>query len=375
VTLHLSPGVDRARLTISGHVVDARGMPVDGALVEAFAGAESETSSGAQALSGAEGRFVLAALDDGSYDVRATTRSEGTAIVHGVRAGASDVELRLGSPRALLHGIVRDAAGKPVTAFTVVAWPRIGVFGSGPDERATVIDPEGRYALPLAPGTYRVSAAARGFARAPDQTIDVGDSGAEADFTLARGSRIFGRVVERGSGTALAGANVAFEGHALDDGIGLATDATTDADGAFSLDGLPAGRTSLNVQAQGHNGRILGALEVPREGALGPLTIDLATTPPGEDPTTELVGISAMLGARPEGMLILSVTPGGGAADAGLVPGDIVLTIDGQSVEPLGFVGSIQMIRGPEDSFVTLTVKRKDGSVQTIVVRRKRINF
>ena len=94
---------------------------------------------------------------------------------------------------------------------------------------------------------------------------------------------------------------------------------------------------------------------MPREGALGPLTIDLAKTAPGEEPTTEFVGIAAVLGARPEGMLVLSVTPGGGAADAGLVAGDIVLAIDGQSVEQLGFVGSIQMIRGPEDSFVTLS--------------------
>ena len=73
-----------------------------------------------------------------------------------------------------------------------------------------------------------------------------------------------------------------------------------------------------------------------------------------------------MLAARPEGMVILSVGPGGGAAEAGLVAGDIVLTIDGQSVEPLGFVGSIQMIRGPEDTIRHLGVKRKDGSVQTI---------
>ena len=312
---------------------------------------------------------MLAALDDGSYDVRATTRSEGAAIVHGVRAGAGDVELRLGSPRrdpARRRARRRRQAGHRVHRRRLAARRRLR---RGPEERATVIDPEGRYALPLPPGTYCVSAAARGFARAPDQTIDVGDSGAEADFTLARGSRIFGRVVERGSGKALAGANVAFEGHALGDEIGLATDATSDADGAFSLDGLPAGRTSLNVQAQGHNGRILGALDVPREGALGPLTIDLAKTPPGEDPTTELVGIAAMLGARPRRHAHPQRRARRRRGRRGARPGDIVLTIDGQSVEPLGFVGSIQMIRGPEDSFVTLTVKRKDGSVQTIVVR------
>jgi S1-C subfamily serine protease len=138
---------------------------------------------------------------------------------------------------------------------------------------------------------------------------------------------------------------------------------------------LPAGRQSLNVQAAGHNGRILSALQVPPDGALGPLTIDLAPVKPGEEPTTEFVGIAAGIAARPEGMVVTSVIPGGGAADAGLVVGDTILQIDGQDVEPLGFVGSIQMIRGPEDSIVTLVVKRKDGSVQTIPVRRKRVNF
>jgi hypothetical protein len=331
--------------------------------------------AGAQTLSGADGRFTLAALDDAEYGLRATTRTQGSALVRGVHAGAHDVELRLGAATAVLHGTVRDGSGKVLTAFTVVARLREGIFGQGPEERATVIDPEGRYALPLPAGKYAVSAAARGYARSHDENVEVGDDGAEHDFTLARGSRIFGRVVERGSGKALSGANVSFEGHALNDDIGISSDAQTSADGSFSLEGLPAGRQSLNVQAAGHNGRILGALEVPADGALGPLTIDLAPTKPGEEPTTELVGIGAGIGARPEGMIVISITPSGGAADAGLVVGDTILTIDGQSAEELGFIGSIQLIRGPEDSIVVLVVKRKDGSAQTIPVRRKRVSF
>jgi hypothetical protein len=377
LTVRLVPGADRPRLAISGRVVDGNGLPVDGALVEAYAppSQAGNEAPGAQTLSGDDGRFTLAALVDAEYSVRATTRTQGSALVRGVHGGAHDVELRLGAASAVLHGTVRDGSGKVLTAFTVVARLREGIFGQGAEERATVIDPEGRYALPLPAGKYAVSAAARGYARSHDETVEIGDEGAEHDFTLARGSRIFGRVVERGSGKALSGANVSFEGHAINDDIGLSTDAVTAADGSFSLDGLPAGRQSLNVQAAGHNGRILGALEVPTDGALGPLTIDLAPTKPGEEPTTEFVGIGAGIAARPEGMIIISVTPSGGAADAGLVVGDTILTIDGQSAEELGFIGSIQLIRGPEDSIVVLVVKRKDGSVQTIPVRRKRVTF
>jgi len=377
LVLHLAAGAEPERKRIGGHVVDARGQPVDGGLVEAFPPPRDvgEESAGAQTLSGIDGRFTLDGLVDGTYDLRATTHASGGVMVRGVKAGTADVELKLGATTTMLRGTVTDGAGKPITAFTIVAWPREGVFGRGPEERATVVAPDGRYVLPLPAGTYMVSAAARGFSSALDRSVDVGDGGAEADFQLARGSRIFGRVVERVGGAPIAGAIVAFEGNAIDDPIGISTDATSDADGAFAIEGVPAGRQSINVQAAGHNGRILGALDVPKEGALGPLTIDLAKTPAGEDPSTEFVGIAATLRGSPEGMLVVNVAPGGGASDAGLVAGDLILAIDGQDVEPLGFVGSIQMIRGPEGSIVTLTVKRKDGSVQTIPVVRKRVSF
>ncbi len=377
LTLRLAPGGARARLAISGHVVDRGGRPVDGALVEAFGspGADGNGPSGAQTLSGVEGDFTLAPLDDTTYTLRAVTRSEGSVMRGGVRAGAGDVELRLGAATSVLRGTVRDAGGKPLTAFTVVAWPRQGVLGRGPRESATVIDAQGHYELPLPTGKYLVAAAARGFARSEDRTIDLGDDGATLDFTLRGGSRIFGRVVERDGGAPIAGADVVFEGASLEDGITLSMETISDADGAFGIDGVPPGRQSLNVQAAGHNGRILGALAVPAEGQLGPLTIDLAQTARGEEPRTEFVGIAAGIGARPEGMVITEIVPGGGAADAGLVAGDIILSIDGQSVAALGFVDAIQLIRGPEDTVVTLVIQRKDGSVQTIAVRRKRVNF
>ncbi|MGZ3407472.1 MAG: carboxypeptidase regulatory-like domain-containing protein, partial [Polyangia bacterium] len=378
MTLRLARGADRARLAIGGRVVDRAGRPVDGALVEAFGkpGFDGDGPAGAQTLSGVDGAFLLAALEDARYTLRATSRGEGGVIVDGVPAGKRDVELRLGAPTAALHGVVRDGAGKPITAFSVVAFPIEGVLGRGPELRATIIDPEGRYTLPLPTGHYAVAAAARGFARSPDRAVDVGEDGAELDFALRGGSRIFGRVVERVGGAPIAGADVMFEGAALQDGITVSSDTRSGADGSFAIEGVPSGRQSLNVQAAGHDGRILGALAVPSEGTLGPLTIDLAKTAPGEEPKTEFVGIAAGIGARPEGMVIISVAPGGGAADAGLVVGDIIRTIDGQRVGgDVGFVDAIQMIRGPEGTIVVMTVQRKDGSVQTIPVTRKRVTF
>jgi hypothetical protein len=262
-----------------------------------------------------------------------------------------------------------------VLAFSVVARMREGLLGRGPEERATVIDPQGHYELPLAPGSYEIAAAARGFARTPWQNVELAEEAVTVDFMLRGGSRVFGTVVERGSSRPLAGAHVVEEGEAMGDGVTLATDAVTAADGSFNLAGMAPGRHSLNVQAAQHDGRIIAGITLPSEGAVGPLTIDLKASAPGEEPKTELTGIAAQLSATPEGMHIDGVVPGGGGADAGLEAGDMITAVDGQSVENTGFVDAIQLIRGPEDTIVMLTVRRKNGSVQEIPVRRKRINF
>jgi Carboxypeptidase regulatory-like domain/PDZ domain len=377
LTLRLLPGADAPRATIAGRVVDGRGQPVDGALVEAWAyGSDgNKTPAWAQTLSRADGGFTLTELDDATYNLRASARGEGAVARAGVRAGSRDVELRLGAAEAGIRGVVRDGSGKPVTAFTVLAFPRLGPLARGPEERATVIDAQGRYALLLPAGSYVVSAAARGFARSDERTVEVRDTPVDVDFTLRGGSRVFGRVVERGSAKPLQGARVELEGDAHGDGVTLAYDTRSGADGAFTLDGLSQGRHSILVEADGHDGRIVSGLQVPADGALGPLAIDLAPVKPGEEPKTELVGIGAVIGADESGahLVIKNAMPGGGAAEAGLGAGDIILAIDGDAVEQGTFAEAIQKIRGPESSVVVLTVQRKDGSTQVIPVRRLRI--
>jgi hypothetical protein len=306
--------------------------------------------------------------------LRASARGLAGTVKRGVRAGSRDVVLTLGAATAPLRGSVRDGSGKPVPAFTVVARMREGVMGQGPEERATVIDADGRYELPLAPGTYEVAAAARGLARSSWQRVTIGEGGATLDFTLSGGGRVFGRVVERGTNTPIAGARVNIEGDAVGDDVTTVSEATTHDDGSFTLDGLAPGRQSLAVAAASHNGRILSGLQVPPDGALGPLNIDLSAVKRGEEPQTEFVGIAAMLGADPAGLLIKGVAPGGGTAEAGLGSGDVIVAIDGQDAATLGFGEAVQLIRGPEDSVVTLTVKR-GGATSVVPVKRKRVNY
>ena len=54
--------------------------------------------------------------------------------------------------------------------------------------------------------------------------------------------------------------------------------------------------------------------------------------------------------------------------------GDAILAVDGESVVSLGFEGTIQRIRGPEGTTVSLLIRRGDGGAPApISVIRRRI--
>jgi C-terminal processing protease CtpA/Prc len=107
-------------------------------------------------------------------------------------------------------------------------------------------------------------------------------------------------------------------------------------------------------------------------GELGPLTIDLAEVARGEQPTMEYVGIGAVLRASGDAMVIEEVVPGGGAAEVGLLPGDGIVSIKNVPAVTLGFAGSVQLIRGPEGTFVHLTVRRNGDAFWRDIRRRAR---
>jgi hypothetical protein len=146
----------------------------------------------------------------------------------------------------------------------------------------------------------------------------------------------------------------------------LAT-SVTDGQGGFELRGLGAGTFSLSASAADHHGRVLSGLALAEGGTLGPLQVQLTPTRPGEQPRIELVGIGAVLAAQGDALVIGQVLPGGGAAEAGLAPGDAVLSVDGQSVVELGFEGAIGRIRGPEGTTVRLEV-RPAGAADPVIM-------
>lgn len=84
------------------------------------------------------------------------------------------------------------------------------------------------------------------------------------------------------------------------------------------------------------------------------------------------VGIGVTITAQEElgGMRIEAVTAGGPAEEAGLLPGDIIIEVEGEKTLDLGMTGTRTKVRGEEGTFVTLTILRGEESFPVSVERR-----
>ena len=242
---------------------------------------------------------------------------------------------------------------------------------------ATVVDASGRFEIRnIPPGPVMVTASAPGRLPSPEveAVIPEHPGVAEVELRLGQGGRIAGRVIDRASGQALPGARIALEGDGGSEPTLLDPGATAiaGADGAFLVSGLPPRAVSLHVAADGHHARIVTGIEVPDGGVAGPIEVKLSPVADGEEPRVELAGIGATLERRGRGALrITLVSPGGGAAEAGLLPGDEIVSVEGATVAELGMAGAVDCIRGPEDTRVRLTVRRGEAPATEVWVWRR----
>ena len=88
--------------------------------------------------------------------------------------------------------------------------------------------------------------------------------------------------------------------------------------------------------------------------------------------TVDMVGIGVTIKYAEGGLLVESLVPGGPAQEAGLIPGDLIVAVDGVSCAP-GSAEARDRISGEEGTGVALTVLR-DGSTQTFTVTRRAIH-
>jgi C-terminal processing protease CtpA/Prc len=128
---------------------------------------------------------------------------------------------------------------------------------------------------------------------------------------------------------------------------------------------------SITVAAGGYHPKIEAGLTATDGAQLGPLTVALVGLSEGEQPSLELVGIGAKLGATGDGLRVEAVYPGSGAAAAGIAAGDLITAIDGVPVTQLGLDGAVARIRGVVGTTVAVTLRRGEQAVVLVVERRK----
>lgn len=84
------------------------------------------------------------------------------------------------------------------------------------------------------------------------------------------------------------------------------------------------------------------------------------------------IGITIAPEENGQGFQIISVQPGGSAFDAGFLPGDIIVSAQGQSTQGMTTSDLRDIVRGPEGTTVELELLR-DGELLSFQVQRKQI--
>ena len=190
--------VEVARAVSVAGRVTLDGRPAAGAHVEAAApglGPPRETTAGA------DGRFVLGGLAEGSYAVSARAAAA-AALVDGVeRFGAgpfADVELAL-APAAQVSGRAVDETGAPVAGARVV----LGSAAADAAQRRTLSDSDGRFTLEgLPPGGWVVDGHAPGLLPPARRALalQASDEPASVTLTFRHGATIAGRITDAAGG-------------------------------------------------------------------------------------------------------------------------------------------------------------------------------
>lgn len=89
----------------------------------------------------------------------------------------------------------------------------------------------------------------------------------------------------------------------------------------------------------------------------------------------EFVGIGVFIEDTPEGVGIVSVIPDSPASDAGLEPGWLIVSVDGEDVRDEPSNGVAQRVQGEEGTEVTVGFEDEQGEVREFTLTRRRIDI
>ena len=257
VKIVLQPG-----LSLSGLVSDLDGQPVPGAYVGGLLIPQFRSYETVQ--SDANGRFTLDGLAAGTYMLVAGKDGKGEGQAQAA-AGKADARIQLkGSGR--VEGRVLASDGTPAAKFALRPYTS-DFFRYVYSRRIDVSDPDGRFAIDLAPGNYTIDAQAEGgeFKTGTSVSVVAGAT-AKVEIKLPPLGIVKGVVVNP-DGDDVKDAEVYVNVGGFPPSPHREWYARTDADGAFVIKGLPLEPTKLHVRHAAYALSIVEAKPAPAASA------------------------------------------------------------------------------------------------------------
>jgi RNA polymerase sigma factor (sigma-70 family) len=275
------PLADASTRPIAGAVVSDTGAPIAGATVQlqswGTVDAAGTPGDEARVVTAADGRFRFTPRYGRHYVVTATAADAAPTSTfvdprapYG-RADPSALVLVLGACTHSTTGTVTDAGGGPIAGAVL---QRLTPNVLGPFGATTTTGADGRYRICLPRGTSWLDVGADGYEHVLREIVASGHH--HIDIALAPGTVIRGQVVERETGAPIARASVDVWPIARRSGEAGDRHATTGADGAFTVDGVAAGRYLVTVRDATHVRGVIDDLVVGGGAELGPLVLQLA---------------------------------------------------------------------------------------------------
>jgi hypothetical protein len=186
-----------------------------------------------------------------------------------------------------------------------------------------------------------------------------------ARFSETAGAGVKGQVIDADTGRPLS--DVAVDAYFEHKAMGT----TTDASGAFRMMGLIPGKR-VKVWMSGKSRTFVAEyveVQPPTEGEA--TDVGVIKLLRGSEFAGKLNGwVGLFNGRRARKNVVTGVNPWLPADRAEIVTGDVILSIDGRSLEGMGPRATGFLLRGPVGTKTTIKVQSRDGSTRTVQMER-----